>query len=85
MGFFDLVKQNYLIGPTAYGFGQHTALIITDISRRRADQPRHGVFFHIFRHIDATDRGFVIEQKFGQRLGQFGLADTGRPQKQEAA
>ena len=33
--------------------GQHPALIKADIARRRADQPRNGVFLHVFRHIKA--------------------------------
>jgi hypothetical protein len=32
---------------------------------------------------DADHRGIIIEQEFGERLGQFGLADARRAQEQE--
>ena len=41
------------------------------------------MFFHVFRHIDADDVTFIIEEGFCQGLGQFGLADTGRAEEDE--
>ena len=35
----DLIEQNDAIGTAAHGFGQLTAFLVADISRRRADQP----------------------------------------------
>ena len=36
----DLVEQDHRIGSTPHGFGQVTALFVTDVTGRRADQPR---------------------------------------------
>ena len=37
----------------------------------------------IFRHVETQDRGVVIKHELGERLGQLGLADTCRADKQE--
>jgi len=33
--------------------GQQAALVEADIARGRADQARHGMALHIFRHVEA--------------------------------
>ena len=43
--------------------GQHAAFLIADIAGRRADQAGDRVLFHVFRHIDAKQRLFVVEQE----------------------
>ena len=83
MGLFDLVEQDDLVGPAPHGFGQHPALVIADIARRRTDQAGDGVFLLELRHVEPQDGTVIIEQEFRQCLGQFGLADTGRADKQE--
>ena len=85
MRLLDLVEQHDLIGPPAHRFGQRAALVVADIARRRADQPRDRVLLHVFGHVDAHHRGLVVEQERRERLGQFGLADAGRPQEHERA
>ena len=40
MRLLDLVEQDHLIRPPAHRLGQHAALVVADIARRRADQPR---------------------------------------------
>ena len=37
------------------------------------------MLFHEFRHVDAHHRLFAVEQEFGERLAQLGLADAGGP------
>ena len=83
MRLLDLIQQDDGIGPAPYRFGQVTALFVTDVARRRTDQACHRVFLHELGHIDAHHRFFGVEQEIGQRLGQFGLTDTGRPEEQE--
>ena len=78
MRLLDLVEQDDLIGPAPHRFGERAAFFVADIARRRADQPRDRVLLHVFRHVDADQRILVVEQIFGQRLGQLGLADAGR-------
>ena len=57
VGLLDLVEQYHLVGPPPHRLGQHPAFLITDIARRRADQPRHRMLFHIFGHVDPHHRG----------------------------
>ena len=62
-----------------------TAFLVADIARRGADQPRHGMFFHELRHIEADHRLFVVEQKFGERAAKFGFTDAGWTEKNKRA
>ena len=79
----DLVEKDDLIGPPADGFGKNAAFLVADIAWRSADQPRDRVLFHELAHVDADHRGGIVEQEFGERLGELGLADAGRPEEQE--
>ncbi len=63
--------------------GELSALFVADVSRRRADQARHGVLLHVFGHVDADHGALVVKKKFGERARQFGFADAGRPEKNE--
>ena len=83
MRLFDFVEEDHRVRAPAHGFGQLTALIVADVSRRGSDQPRDRVLLHVFGHVDANHRGFVVEEEFGQRAGQFGFADPGRAQEDE--
>ena len=65
-----LVEQDHLIGPAAHRLGQHAALVVADIARRRADQARHGVLLHELAHVDAHHGPLVVEQELRERLGQ---------------
>ena len=85
MRLLDLVEQHHLVGAPADRFGQHAAFLVADIARGRADQPGDRVLLHELAHVDAHHRAVVVEQEAGKRLGQFGLADTGRAEEQEAA
>ena len=81
MRLLDFVEQNHRIRPTTHGLAQLPAFLITDVARRRADEPRHGVFLHVFAHIDANHRVFVVEQKFRQRPGGLGFTHAGRTEE----
>ena len=81
----DLVEQDDLIGPAPHRFGERAAFLVADIAGRRADQPRDRVLLHVFRHVDAHHRRLVVEQEFGERLGQLGLADAGGAEEHERA
>ena len=85
MGFFDLVEQHDAVGAAAHGLGQLAALVVADIAGRRAEQPRHRVLLHIFRHIKPQQGFFAAEPAARQAAGQLGLADAGGPQKQHGA
>ena len=83
MRFFHLIQQDDGIRTPAHRFGQVAALFITNISRRRTDQTRDGVFLHELGHVDTHHRIVAVEHKVCQRFTQFGFTDTGRPQEQE--
>jgi len=81
----DLVEEDDGVGLAAHGLGELAALVVADVARRRADQTGHAVLLHVLRHVDADHRGFGIEERFGERLGELGFADAGRPEEQETA
>ncbi len=81
MRFLDLVEQHDRVRLAAHGFREITALLVADVARRRADQPRHGVLLHELRHVDADHGLFGIEQERRQRFRELGLADAGGAQE----
>ena len=82
---FDFVKQNDAVGATAYRFGELPALVVADIAGRRTDKPCDRVLFHVFRHIDADNTAFVVEESFRQSFRQFGFADARRSEEYKRA
>ena len=48
MGLFDFIEEDDAVGTAANGFGELTAFVIADVSRRRPNQARYGMFFHVF-------------------------------------
>ena len=85
MRLLDLVEEDDRIRLAAHRLGELAALVVADIAGRRADEPRNGVLLHVLGHVDADERGLGIEERLGQRLGQLGLADARRTEKQETA
>ena len=80
--FSILVEQQDAVGLLGHGLGQLAALVVADVARWRADQPRDGVAFHVFRHVEAQQ---LDTHAVGELLGDFGLADAGRAGEQEGA
>ncbi len=83
MGLFHLVEQHDLVGSPPHRFGERAAFVVADIAGRRADHAADRMLLHVLAHIETGNRRLVVEHEFRQRLRQFGLADTGRAQKQE--
>ena len=81
----DLVEQHDRVGAAADRLGQLARLLVADVARRRADQPRDGVLLLVLGHVDADHRVLVVEQELGERARQLGLADAGRAEEDEAA
>jgi len=77
MRLLDLVEQHDLIWPAPHRFGERAALVVTDIARRRADQPRHRMLLHVLGHVEADHRGLVVEEVLRKSFRQLGLADAG--------
>src|SRR5262245_27369937 len=76
MSFFDLIQKYHAVGPTSDALGQISALLIADMSWRCADQSRHGMLVHVFRHVDSDHCSRIIEKKLGESTRSFGLSHT---------
>ena len=50
----NFVEQNHRIRLPTYCLRQRSRILVADISRRRADQPRHGELLHVFGHVNAN-------------------------------
>ena len=55
MRLLDLVEQQHAMRMLVDAVGQQPALVEADIAGRRADQPRHRVPLHVFRHVEADE------------------------------
>src|SRR6478752_1430204 len=55
------------------GVGQQAALVEPDVARRRADQARHRMPLHIFRHVEADQLQSETERELP---GRFRLANA---------
>ena len=85
MRFLDFVEEHDRVGPAPDRFGKLAAFLVTDIARRRTDQPRGGELFHVLRHVDLDQRVAIAEHEFRERAGEERLADAGRAEEDERA
>ena len=85
MRLLDFVEQHDRVRPAPHSLGQRARIFVADVSRRRADQPRHGELLHVLAHVDADQRIAIGEQELRQRARQLRLTDAGRTAEDEAA
>ena len=85
VGFLDLVEQHDRVGFPTNRFRQLTALIVTDVSRRRTDQSRRAELLLVLAHVDTRHHVLVVEQVVRQRFRQLGLTHTRRTEEDETA
>ena len=85
MGLFDLVEEHDRIRPPPDRLGEPAPFFITDIARGCTDQAGDVVPLAELAHVESDHRRFAVEEELGQGLGQLGLADAGRSQKQKRA
>ena len=79
---FDLIEQQDRMRVLVDLLGQQTALVEADVARRGTDQTRHGVAFHVLRHIEPDQ----LEAEHACELSRhLGLADPGRAGEEETA
>src|SRR5262249_28817532 len=83
--FLDLVEEDDRVRLAPHGLGELAALVVADVAGRRADEPRDRVLLHVLGHVDLDHRVLVAEQELGERAGELGLADAGRPEEDERA
>ena len=79
----DFIEQHDRVGLAPHGLGELSALVVTDVSRRRTDQTRDAVTLLVFAHVDSRHHRVVVEEELGQRLRQLGLAHTRRTEEDE--
>src|SRR5262249_56666027 len=53
VGLLDLVEEHDRVGTTAHGLRELPTFLVSNVTRRRADQPGYGVLLHVLRHVDA--------------------------------
>ena len=75
MRLFDFIEQQYRMRVLINRVRQKPALIEADIARRRTNQARHAMAFHIFGHVEADQ---FNAKRLRQLLGDFRLAHTRR-------
>ncbi len=85
MRLFDFVEQQDGVGATPDLLGQLPALLVADVAGRRADEARDVVLLLILGHVDADQGAFVVEEAAGQGAAEFGFADAGGAEEDEAA
>ena len=73
MRLFDFIQQQYRMRVLINRIGQKPALIEADIARRRTNQARHTMAFHILGHVEADQ---FNAKRLGQLLGDFCFAHT---------
>ena len=82
MCLFDLIKQHHTVRAAAHGFGQLSALVMAQITRRRTQQPGSGVLLLILRHIKFEQGFFAAEPADRQRPGKSRFAHSRGAKKQ---
>ncbi|MNX88271.1 hypothetical protein D3C86_1202340 [compost metagenome] len=75
MRLLDFVQQHHGMRMLVDAIGQKTALIEADITGRCAEQTRHGMAFHIFRHVEPQH---LDAKRGGKLLGHLRLAHARR-------
>ena len=83
MRFLDLIEQDDAVRTTAHGLCELAALIVADVSRRRANEARYAVLLHVLRHIDADHAALIIEERLSKGLRELRLADARRAEEDE--
>ena len=81
MRLLDLVEQQHAVWVLIDAIGEQSALIITNIAWRRADETADRVTLHIFRHVETQQ---LHAHNARQLTGNFRLTNTGRTREQIA-
>ncbi len=83
MRLLDLVEQHDGIRFATHRLAELAAFLEAHIARRRADQSRDAVFFHVLAHVDADHGVLVVEEKLGQRFAQLRFTHARRSEEDE--
>ena len=85
MRLLDLIKENHGIRASPDLLRESPALVVSDISGRRADHFGNAVLFHIFAHIQPDKLSRGAENDIGDRLGKLRLSHACRSHKKQRA
>ena len=80
---FDLVEKHNAVRLSPHLFRQLPAFVVADVTRRRADQARNAVLFHILAHVDADHCLLAAEHRLGERAAQLCFAHARRPEEEK--
>ena len=83
MRFFDLIEKHNGVWLAPHLFRQLPALVVADVARRRADQARYRVLFHILAHVDADHRVLAAKHRLGERFTELRLAHARGTEEEE--
>eukprot|EP00053_Salpingoeca_punica_P017026 m.162767 g.162767 ORF g.162767 m.162767 type:complete len:347 (-) comp17097_c1_seq6:1011-2051(-) len=79
MGLFNLVKEHDCVRAAGELLGELAALVVSDVSWRRADEFRHLVLLLVLAHIDANEAVQILVvavDVLADSLGKLRLAQT---------
>ena len=85
MRLLDLVEEQHGVRTPPHRLGELAAFLVAHVPGRRADEPGDRVPLLVLRHVEPDERPLVVEHELGERAGELGLADAGRPEKDEGA
>ena len=83
MRLFDLVEEHDGVRLAPHLFRQLPALVVANVARRRADQARYRVLFHILAHVDADHRVLAAKHRLGKRFAELRLAHARGTEEEE--
>src|SRR6476661_199333 len=73
VGFLDFIEQNHRVRLAADFLRQLATFFVAHVAGRRAHQARYAELLHVFRHVDAYQRIFFVEEVGGKHLSQLRL------------
>jgi hypothetical protein len=79
----DLVQQYDRVRAAAHCLCQLSALLVADVTRRRADEPCDRVPLLVLGHVEPHHGALVVEHELRERARKLGLPDAGRAEKDE--
>src|SRR6266436_6625659 len=85
MRLLDFIQQDDRVRRAADALRQLATFFVAHVPWGRANQFRDGVLLHELRHVEADERLLRTKQKLRQATRDFGFANAGRPEEEEAA
>ena len=81
----DLVEQHDRVRVATNGLGELAALVVTDVTRRAADELGDLELATELGHVEADECVLAAKEVLGERLGKLGLARAGGTKEDKAA